>query len=100
MKTWRERIAEARARGEFTERDVSDAEGSWSKCAVGEQRALMPNVILMTDTCRPVDEQLFRLGNVMEGFGKAVAEQDFARAETLLDRIEDRALQLKRDAHA
>ena len=108
--TWRERIQAARERGGFTQDDVWAAD-HWGTCAVGEQRAAMPLVVQykwITDNYEvPKDRALRRLGSVRsgifgwgKGFAAAVRDNDFARAEDLLDAIEDRALQLKREASA
>lgn len=104
-KTWRERIAEARENGSFTAQDVQDA-SCWSCCAVGEQRQNMPNIIVYVEGGKlPKDKILRKLGErsygafwLRDGFYAAVFKSDFDKAERLLDAIEDRALQLKREA--
>ena len=101
--TWRERIVAARERGQFTTQDVDDARTSWQTCAVGEQHAAMPFVVLYGERwsglsgCGPVDDTLWRLGGTESGFGRAVQDHQFDAAEELLDQIEDRVLQLKRE---
>lgn len=101
-KSWRERIQEARVRGKFTEEDYANS-ANWLTCAVGEQQAAMPNIVLVKRcTCRPGctvtgnpgDEFLDRDGI---NFLDAVKAHDCDRAERLLGAIEDRALQLKRE---
>ena len=93
MKTWRERIAEARARGKFDREDVRDV-GGWFTCAVGEQHAnVAPFVVVQSATDGPIDKEIDRLGMQFMG---AVDFNDFDEAERLLDAIEDRALTLKR----
>lgn len=106
MKTWRERIAEARERGWFTEQDRLDA-GRWCSCAVGEQWAQMPAVIVYTNVDR--SDPAWRNGGPSKyddlldwgsDFPQAVCGNDYDRADHLLDLIEDRALQLKREQSA
>jgi hypothetical protein len=98
MKTWRERIAEARERGCFTIEDRKLATQSWCTCAVGEQRSLYgANVIVFNVQEQPKDEILRDLGaSYGSGFGRAVNQNNYAQAEKMLEAIEDRALQLKR----
>ena len=92
--TWRERIAEARERGAFTQAD-RDLWSQHSQCFVGEMRArfgLHFNLeMTKVDTyceCGPLQKQIQR----------ALRGNDFDAAERLLDEVEDRALQLKREA--
>lgn len=99
--TWRERIQAALVRGKFTFQDSMDA-SQWMSCAVGEQHALHPEIVRYhSDLQAPVDSILGSLGSDlgedMYGFARAVSRDDFDRAERLLDAIEDRALQLKRE---
>ena len=108
MTTWRERVAEARARGKFDHRDLVDA-GLWATCAVGEQHAALPSVVVYAHD-EPVDGVLLSLGGYhgrlpdgsfdlfAEGdrFLRAISDNDFAMADRCLDQIEDRVLQLKR----
>ena len=98
MKPWRERIVEARGRGGFTAEDKADATGSWLTCAVGEQRALYGETVVLLDRqAQPRDLALQRLGGTdRDGFGAAVFRDDFDLAERRLDAIEDRTLTLKR----
>lgn len=93
--TWRERIAAARERGYFTF-DDKFAAGSWNCCAVHEQHVMNPQVVVYALNS-PVDHELHQLGDDEEGFCAAVRTGDIGRAECLLDAIEDRALQLKRE---
>jgi hypothetical protein len=104
--TWRERIAAARERGRFTQDEIARAGARWETCAVGEQHAMYPTVVVMEEsvlwpgtiiTTGPADHRLFRLGDTISGFGDAVARNDFNKADVLLDAIEDRVLQLKRE---
>ena len=62
----------------------------------------MPDVVLFTgvDPLHPDDAALARLGGTIEGFGLAVSKDNFYGAEQLLDQIEDRVLQLKREKAA
>jgi hypothetical protein len=100
--SWRERVALARARGHFTEEDVTLATKSWLTCAVGEQHHALPTVVRLV----PMDPVLEELGeangrprpNRVPGFGVAVLRDDFDLADQRLDEIEDRVLQLKRGA--
>ena len=98
--TWRERIEAARERGAFTWREKADAFSSWLTCGVGEQRVKHPEVVLYVDESEnggPVDKRLYVLGgDSQSGFGFAVFHDNFSLAETRLDEIEDRVLQLKR----
>ena len=92
--TWRERTQAARERGEFIQEDVRDAE-SWATCAVGEQHAKMPDVIVYTNAIPdgPADRELGDLG--IE-FSDYVGENNPVSASQTLDAIEDRADALKR----
>lgn len=90
---WRERVAEARARRWFTNAEINRA-SDWHTCAVGEQRRLTPLVVRIAATSgSPMDAQLFDFGGQ---FATAVYEQDFDRADYLLDMIEDRVSWMKR----
>lgn len=98
MKTWRERVAEARERGKFTEVDRIQAY-RWASCAVGEQHRLYP-LIVRYEWDEPRDGQLYTLGlggSTRKGFAFAVDENLFDLADQRLDQIEDRVLQLKRE---
>lgn len=104
--TWRERIICARTTGRFTLEDVKMAQ-SWHTCAVAEQHDMMPHVVVRHSETEhaPVDPVLAQLGCFetilgMErtyGFAHAVTMHDVDRAEVLLEQIEDRVLQLKRE---
>lgn len=95
-RTWRERIAEARKRGHW---DADDAR-AWTNletCPAGVVAleygigVLFPNTRYTTPCW---NDELHFLGN---RFGDAMMSRDFDRAENLLDQLEDRALQLKRE---
>lgn len=98
MISWRERIQIARQRGSFTFSEQTSA-AMWHTCAVGEQHALHPEVVRYGERWEgPEDYKLTALGSSMvDGFAVAVGRNDFNRAEALLDLIEDRVLQLKRE---
>ena len=97
MKTWRERIVEARERGSFT----SDDFRAWmwpQTCLVGEA---VHNLF-----GRANDTFWMALNNhpaycpmtgLQDGLSTAIRENDFDFVERRLDLIEDRALQLKRE---
>lgn len=110
-KTWRERIMDARRRGKFTKYEQNLA-ASWSRCAVGEQREAMPFVVVVKPECplsnlqsenrharltagAPADSELNRLG--FEFYDIGVCVHNFDEAERILELIEDRVLQLKRE---
>jgi hypothetical protein len=96
--TWRDRIVEARANGQFTPQDAEDA-SSWETCAVGEARLAHPTLIRTTTPYyfAPLDADLAQWGIA---FGRAVRHGGlFETAETCLDAIEDRVLVLKRTPH-
>ena len=94
-KTWRERVAAARTRGRFTQEDC-DLASDWDRCAVGEQRAILPMVVVCTSLLLgPEDDTLNELGR---RFYAAIKAGDIAEAERLLDKIEDRILEMKRNA--
>ena len=95
MKTWRERVVEAKERGYFTQQDVDDAEVGRT-CLVGEAAAKFGrHYYQMVDLFVIPD-----LGNVHRwvggAFPAAVRNNDFATAEMLVDAVEDRTLELKR----
>ena len=98
---WRERIQAAKQRGTFTRQDQLDAGciGSltaYRLCAVGEQAERYgASLIFDYPMERVSDPILMGLGARFAGM---VSVNDFARAECLLDQIEDRALELKRQA--
>ena len=97
MKTWRERIAEARARGKFTTEDRALA-GGWEHCAVGEctQRFGLTGVDRLSLEAMPWPG-LFSAGTM---FYLRVIANHASEAEHILDAIEDRALELKRAPEA
>jgi hypothetical protein len=94
MKTWRERIAQARERGKFNNEDWS-AWVSLSTCPAGELVKAYPCLSEpssnRSDLCL-WNRTLHGMGNDFEG---PLAANDFDAAERLLDAMEDRALQLK-----
>lgn len=100
MKPWRERVIAAQARGSFTDEDWRDA-GPWATCAVGEQHALHPDVVRMDFVTPlgtgPADAQLQVYG---ARFCAAVGHDRIGQADDLLDLIEDRVAQLKREFHS
>ena len=94
-KTWRERLIAARSRGYFTQEDCALA-SDWNQCAVGEQRAIAPTVVLCTSLLLgPEDETLYELGRK---FYAAIKAGDIDEAERILDEIEDWILEMKRRA--
>src|SRR5687768_10940983 len=102
MKTWRERIAEARDRGRFTDADRA-AWASPMKCLVGETVRQMWGEYDSGVWCR-VNWSNYSLGvphdalqdSLQEGLCDALLTNDFDFVERRLDAIEDRALELKR----
>lgn len=91
--SWRERVAQARQRRRFTNAEITRA-SDWHTCAVGEVRAAVPLVVrLAGKSGAPMDYELSVYGGQ---FATAVYEQDFDRADHLLDVIEERVLELKR----
>lgn len=105
MTTWRERNAEARARGRYLPEEI-DLAAHWETCAVGEQHALYPDVVLLKDslnlflqTCKvPVDPTLTALGDGRSGFFMHLCGYNFDACDRDLDAIEARVLELKREA--
>ena len=92
--TWRERIAQARERGSFTQEDRSAWDNPMT-CLVGEvvsAREVYDSSywVLLNDNGRPAGLQ--------EGMLTALHDGDFDFVERRLEEIEDRALQLKREA--
>lgn len=91
MKTWRERIAEARERGSFSREDY-EAWQNPKTCLVGEQRQRygldfpLHMVIPIGPTEHGLQVQIVY----------AIARNSFDEVERLLDMIEDQALNLKR----
>ena len=99
MKTWRERIVEARERGAFTREDLA-LWGLGSTCFVGEQReryGIMFNLEMtgvgLESLARPEDSHHTLQTKIL----RALSSNDFNEAERLLDQVEDRALELKRE---
>ena len=103
MKMWRERIAEAEARRflwffrwpRFTGDDMdaairinADVHPGKPLCAMAEARDRYGLIV-------PIPDLLWDLGM---DFFRAVLHDDVPKASRLLDAIEDRALQLKREA--
>jgi hypothetical protein len=93
MKTWRERIMEARARGTFT-RDDRRLAGPFGTCMVGECQERF-GVSVMSLTLEPPYQSLTYAG---AQFFSAVNRDDFDAAERIMEAMEDHALQLKRQA--
>jgi hypothetical protein len=105
MKSWRERIVEAKERGGFTREDFFLAgnteiggppDPGYARCAVGEQADHYGADLFFLcpeDRFGVKDERLATWGGEFAG---AVYGDDFTRAESLLSQIEDRALQIKR----
>ena len=92
MKTWRERIVEARERGAFT----GDDNRTWqspSTCLVGEAAARFGVAYEGID--RLIDEGVWANGQKM--IYSALLTNNFGELDRLLDKIEDYALQLKRE---
>lgn len=95
MKTWRERIMEARERGSFTKEDFD----LWSRlhtCPAGVvaiEYGLISGVLISGFMSCPLPARLYDLGNK---FGTAMDRNYFNKAEQLLDEIEETALELKR----
>ena len=103
-KTWRERIAAAKARGWFTRNDVADA-ASYRTCKVGETGAHLMAIETPTESIAWAERMAAPLRSWDEEcdgikFWRAVKKNDVAEAERLADAIEDRALELKRASGA
>lgn len=95
--TWRERVVLAEKIG-FGWKDEIDAYTSWQTCAVGEQHALYPEIVIYQPAEvrhgeGPTDAVLSRLGSM---FGDLVHEGYASEAGMVLDQIEARVLELKR----
>ena len=102
--TWRERIQAARERGKFTKRDrqywesVADCPAAEMSNATGlgayghHPRQGRQSQVWCSQASHP--ECLWTLGNAL---GQIMDANDFDAADRLLDAIEDRALQLKRE---
>lgn len=100
MISWRETIQIARKRGTFTFDEHMRA-CSWETCAVGEQRGKHPDTVRFHPVpySSPIDTVLGTLGSSMvEGFAVSVGRNDFDAADDILDAIEDRVLELKRQS--
>ena len=94
MKTWRERIRDARQRnGIFTPIDIKAA-GQWRTCAIGEQYMEHFELIRFNIDGSPCDEEFDFFGRA---FMIAVIDGNPDRAERYLDRIQDRVLEMKRE---
>lgn len=96
--TWRERLAHARTAGAPTEDDLRRA-WAWSTCAVGEQHAAAPDVVVYIPgryvyVRVPLDPTLSKLG---AEFTAVVSGNRLSEAEAILDQIDDRVLELKRE---
>lgn len=95
--TWRERIAEARELGYFTPRGLA----AWvaiETCPAAET-ALAYGVGRQTGASRcPLPFYNSDLHSLGDRMWDLMIAQDFDGCDRLLDRIEDRALQLKREA--
>jgi len=98
MKTWRERIVEARERGKFTEEDVRLA-SSGATCAVGEVALTLGKTFadLVWGPSGKCGDKGPMYG-LSADFTTAVYAGRLDMAEDRLDAIEDIALQLKREA--
>ena len=93
---WRERLAKTQD-GTTPNIETIGLAGSWSTCAVGEQRQMHPGLIsveLDMPERAPKDEILKSLGN---HFYMLISDGQIRDAEMVLDKIEDRVLELKRD---
>lgn len=89
VKNWNLRIAAAKKRKRFTDRDVTDS-ASWVTCACGRQDPRIPRI---EDTFsavkgRPYDGDLMNLG---QQFYDRVVLHDTKGASTTLKAIEKRA---------
>ena len=94
--TWRERIQAARERGRFTPYDRDDA-SEYCSCAVGEtvEKYGVSRGGFVCDK-----GSLFSAQAVGVRFYRAVKANSFDEAEALLDAIEDRGVELKREMSA
>lgn len=91
-KTWRERIAEARERGWFTQSDCT-AWASLLTCPAGEVAQSYGMKVQECLTSEDPWVDLWDQGNAMWAI---MGRRDFDAADRLLDAIHDRALELKR----
>lgn len=96
MKTWRERVMEAKERGFFTREDQE----TWidiSTCPAGELVRAYPELQEATYSF-PYNQALHGMGNEMNRYiYEWGGKYDVDRAWDLLDRMEDKALELKRN---
>lgn len=100
MKTWRERIAEARERGAFTDKDYR-AWANFHTCLVGEQRQRYGIWFPLEIFKEPQPWFLSEPNGVRTlqfTLARSIHANDFDTVERALDAIEDRALELKRAA--
>ena len=102
MKTWRERIVEARVRGYFTQED-KDLAMVGSKCAVGEAAAFKGKDAWSWFNSHYEGKAVVKIGyyvgdHALGGlFPCLVQDNNFDGAEKCLEIIEDRVMQLKRE---
>lgn len=80
---WKERIANAVERGEFTKDDKVLA-FNWRTCVVGEHKGQFMNMSFGYE--KPTDQFLYDLGLQ---FGEAVRRSQVARAEAIYHDIQD-----------
>jgi|ERR1043166_897531 hypothetical protein len=96
MKTWRERIAEARERGEATPEDLYLAR-DYLRCVVGETAMRFDlSYHELSFDIRLNAHPFVGMHPVAGAFPVALSNKCFDVAEDILDAIEDRALELKR----
>lgn len=95
QKSWFERIAIARKQGEFTNKDVDDA-GNWPDCACGEQSKFIPRDYDYpnNDGYGDGEPQDRKLSNLGASFAKAVMEDEFDKAESILVKIQNRSSEI------
>ena len=94
MTTWRERLVEG---GDI--KQYRTLARSWLTCAVGEQRALYPEIVAYLENAvdtvpGPEDLELLEAGS---NFYMAIESGDVTEATSLLDRIEARVAKMKRE---
>lgn len=90
---WRERIQAARERGWFTSED-DELANDFSTCAVHEARMAYG---LALEPCLAKLGMAFTCAVISQARLPMEQKERIARAENILDAIEDRALQLKRE---
>ncbi len=97
MTTWRERIAEARARGSFSPEDWRVWRSPFT-CLIGEAAAVVGwgKIDRLKRLAFPESDDL--LTSAQKPIYAAMVANDFAAVDSLLDRIEDGVLQIKREA--